>query len=159
MTATVNPEKLNASLRYLDKLGEMNLHQLQETDPEQAKKLEKLSALFLCEDFRNQLAACTDKQTAVRLFAENDFPLTEEEATELNALYYSIAKKLVDNDGELNEEDLEQICGGAILGGIAGGILGGLLGCAVGFIFGGPGTGVVIGIIVGVIVGGFFTDV
>ena len=159
MNMNVNQEKLNASLRYLDKMGEMNLQQLQETDPEQAKKLEKLSALFLNEEFRNQLVACTDKKAAVRLFADYDFPLTEEEATELNALIYGIAKKIVENGGELSEEDLEQVCGGAVLGGIAGGIMGALLGCAIGFIFGGPGVGTVVGLAVGIIIGGFFTDV
>ena len=120
MEKTINQDNLNATLRFLDKQGEAALEQLKHTDPEQGKKLEQLGVLLNNEDFRNQFAACPDKQEAVKLFAENGLALTETDIEVLVAQIYSVARKLLDNDGALSEEDLEQIAGGGWLGGLVG---------------------------------------
>ncbi len=117
-----------------------------------------LGILLSNEDFCKQFVTCPDKQTAVQLFADHCFPLSEEEAAALMAYIKGIAARLIENDGELSEEDLELISGGAVIGGIMGAICGGLLGAAIGSIFGCPGIGAAIGIAIGVAIGGFGTD-
>ena len=39
MSKTINQEKLNASLRMLDKMGEQNLELMKAADPQQAQRL------------------------------------------------------------------------------------------------------------------------
>ena len=68
---SVNQEKLNASLRFLDKMGERNLEQLKATDPAAAQQMEKIGKLFSDMDFDKQLLACTENQAMVKLFAEH----------------------------------------------------------------------------------------
>ena len=128
MSKTINQEKLNASARYLNKLGEANVERLRSTHPEQAQQLEQLSTLFSDQDFCGQFLACPDKQTAVRLFADHGLSLTEEDITGLTIQINALLEKLVANDGELSEDDLEQITGGDWLGGLLGGIGGAILG-------------------------------
>ena len=158
MRKPINQEKLNASLRMLDKMGEQNLELMKVTDPQQAHRLEQLGTLFGNEDFCQQFVSCPDAQTAVTLFADHGFLLSEEEAAALMVYIKDIAARLIENDGELSEEELELISGGAAMGGIMGTICGGLLGFALGFLFGCPGIGAVIGASIGASIGGFSTD-
>ena len=113
MTKMINNENLSASVRMLDKMGEMQLQHMKENDPAAAEQMEKLSNLLSSEDFCKQFAACADNEAAAKLFADNGFALTAEQAEALMAQIKAIAQKLVDNDGELEEEDLEVIAGGA----------------------------------------------
>ena len=142
----------------LDKMGKASLEQLKATDPQQAEKLEQLNSLLKNEDFCQKFVSCPDAQTAVTLFADHGFLLSEEEAAALMVYIKDIAAKLIENDGELSEEELELISGGAAMGGIMGTICGGLLGFALGFLFGCPGIGAVIGASIGASIGGFGTD-
>ena len=113
MTNMINHENLNGSLRMLDKMGEMQLQHMKETDPAAAEQMEKLGNLLSSEDFCKQFAACADNEAAAKLFADNGFAITAEQAEALMAQIKAIGQKLMDNDGELDEEDLEMIAGGA----------------------------------------------
>ena len=135
MNTAINQEHLNASLRFLDKQGEATLEQAKLTNPELAEKLEKLGTLLQNEDFCQQLFACADNQAAVKLFGDNGLVLTEEEVDVLFLQIRTLVKKLLDNNGELSEEDLEQIAGGGWLGaflGVIGGASAGFSAAAIG---------------------------
>ena len=108
----MNSEKLNASVRYLNKVGESNLEKMKVDAPELAQRFEKLGALLSNENFAKQFAACADKEAAAKLFADHDFEITLEEAGDLMTQIKTMAQKLIDNDGELQEEDLELVSGG-----------------------------------------------
>lgn len=112
MNKMINMENMNASLRMLDKMGEMTLHHMKETDPAAAEQLEKLGNLFNNEDFCKQFVACENKETAAKLFADNGFALTMEQVEALMTQLKAIGRKLVDNNGQLTEADLEMIAGG-----------------------------------------------
>ena len=155
----INQEKLNASLRMLDKMGAMNLERLKETDPEQAKKQEKLGILFENEDFCKQYAACTEIPVAVKLFADHGLELTESEVEAMTAQYHAIARRLIENDGELTDEDLDMISGGwSWMGAFLGLVAGASAGAGVGWVFGGPWAGAAVGAIIGIFVGGNALD-
>ena len=96
MSKTINQNNLNATLRMLEKMGQANLERVKSSDPEQAEHLEKLDALFTNEDFCKALFACTDKQEAVKLFADNGVVLTEEAVELLTAQIKSMVQKLMD---------------------------------------------------------------
>ena len=151
MNKMINMENMNASLRMLDKMGEMTLHHMKETDPAAAEQLEKLGNLFNNEDFCKQFVACENKETAAKLFADNGFALTMEQVEALMTQLKAIGRKLVDNDGQLTEADLEMIAGGSTedaLKGIcytSGGVFGISVGTAIC-----PGLGTFIGFILGV---------
>ena len=108
----MNSEKLNASVRYLNKVGESNLEMMKKDAPEVAQRFEQLGALLSNENFAKQFAACADPEAAAKLFADHDFEITLEEVGDLMNLIKALCQKLLDNDGELREEDLEQISGG-----------------------------------------------
>ena len=152
MSKTINQDNLNASLRMLDKMGEANLEQLKRTDPALAERMEQLGALSRNEDFCKQFLSCPDKQAAVRLFADHGLVLTEDEVEMLALQINSLTKKLMENDGTLSEEELEQISGGNLLDGICYGTAGGLAfaaaGAAIGTLFC-PGLGSIIGAVIG----------
>ena len=108
----INQNSLNSSLRFLDKMGQANAEMLKQTDPEQGERMEKLGALLANEDFCQKFISCTTKQEAYKLFADNGSDLTEEEINGLALQIKALTQKLIENDGELSEEDLEQIAGG-----------------------------------------------
>ena len=113
MPNMINRENLSASARMLDKMGEMNLQRMKEADPTAAEQMEKLGNLLSSEDFCKQFAACADNEAAAKLFADNGFAITAEQVEALMTQIKAIGQKLVDNDGELPEEDLEMIAGGS----------------------------------------------
>ena len=155
MNKLINIEKMNASLRMLDKMGEMTLHHMKETDPAAAEQLEKLGNLFNNEDFCKQFVACENKETAAKLFADNGFAITMEQVEALMTQLKAIGQKLVDNDGQLTEVDLEMIAGGEGAGltkGAAEGLMfgsGAVAGACIGSAIC-PGLGTFIGFILGV---------
>ena len=158
MSKTINQDNLNATLRMLDKMGEATLEQLKLTDPQQAERMEQLSALLSSEDFCKEFLACTEKPAAVKLFADNGMEMTEDDIAVLAAQIHAMAQKLVENDGELSEEDLEQIAGGGLFAWIAGigaALSGGMTGAMFGAMFGSviPGIGTAIGAAIGGIIG------
>lgn len=150
MTKNINPENLSASLRMLDKKGEMALQLMKETDPAAAEQMEMLGNLFSSEDFCKQFAACADTETAAKLFADNGFAITAEQAESLMTQIKAIGRKLVDNDGELDDADLVMIAGGSkedALEGIcyaSGGVFGMSVGTAIC-----PGLGSFLGWVIG----------
>ena len=158
MSKTINQENLNSTLRFLEKMGEVQLEQLKVTDPQQAENMEKLGALFTNEEFCQQFLRSANQQEAVQLFADHGFDLTVDQIDRLVLQLNGLMKKLMENDGVLSEEDLEQIAGGA---NTAAGIVGGLSGVPVGFMAGAtagsvicPGIGTLIGAIIGGVLGG-----
>ena len=160
MNATINQEKLNGTLRFLEKQGEMTLEQLRESDPAAAALLEKLAALFKNEEFDRQLMACPDNQAVVKLFGENGFEMTEEEAGAIIAYIKGLVQKLKDGNGELGEEELEMIAGGwSGWGNFFIAIGGTAAGCALvlGLPLGGVGAaiGAAIGAVAGIFIGIF----
>ena len=112
MTKTINQDNLNASIRMLDKMGEANLEQLKLVDEAQAERMEKLGELFKSQSFLDQFIAIPDLPAAHKLFEDNGLPLSQVEMDGLMLQIKTLVKKLLDNDGELSEEDLEQIAGG-----------------------------------------------
>ena len=136
MNKTINQENLNSSLRFLEKQGEISMAQLKEADLQQAEKLEGVAVLFRSEEFCKQFLDCPDKQTAIQLFADNGFSMTEEEVEVMFLLVNTFSQKLLDNDGQLSEEDLEMVAGGSIgmtlFGWVTGGIAGSVVGLTIG---------------------------
>ena len=160
MYQTINQEKLNATLRFLNKMGETNLDQQKSIDPAAAERLEKLGKLLNDEDFCKQFILCSDQQTAVTLFAQHGLALTVEEVEALATQLKAIARKLVENDGILSEEELEQIAGGmstntAIGCGVVGSAVGG---AGIGTLIC-PGIGSLIGALIGAIASGILLGI
>ena len=114
MNEYINQENLNASMRLLSSMSEMGLNQLREIDPEAAKRQEQMNALFEDQDFVNKFMACEEKEAMIQLCAEYGCVMTMEELDALLVQVHGTLKKLVDNDGELTEEDLEQVAGGGM---------------------------------------------
>ena len=161
--ANVNQDNLKASLRFLDKQGEMNIEALKSNGSD-VSKAENLEKLFSDESFVVKLAQSANAQEAKSVFSAYGLELTIEE---VNAISYQCAgciKKLEENNGELSEEDLEKIAGGTtsenvvwfnvtlatatIIGGIGGAAIGSTI-C--------PGLGTLIGAVVGVVAGGLLS--
>lgn len=163
MTKTINQDNLNASVRMLDKIGETNLAQLKLVDAAQAERMEKLGELLKSQSFLDQFIACPDLQAAHKLFEDNGLLLSQEEMDGLMLQIKTFAKKLLDNDGVLSEEDLEQVAGGLSAGAINGGAIGVFFGVAAGFFKGSaigasigsvvPGFGTAVGGVIGAVVG------
>ena len=157
MNNTINQEKLNASIRFLNKKGEACLEQMRLENPEAANYMEKMGNLFKNEEFCLKFYDCKDLQSAVALFVENGVEMTEEGVKALIDYVKAIIKKLRENDGELTEEDLEQVAGGgwggAFLGGLLGFVVGAIVGGIAATIYCGPGFGTLVGIGIGAGVG------
>ena len=161
MTRTINQDNLNASVRMLDKMGDANLEQIKLVDAALGERLEKLGELFKTPSFCDQLIVCPDHQAARKLFEDNGVLLSQEETDAVILQIKTLVHKLVENDGELSEEDLEQISGGWSWEGFFGGIMtGGSGGAAIGAIIGNnvgtctlPGIGSISGAIVGAVIG------
>ena len=148
----MNQEKLNAAVRYLEKMGESNVEQIKANDPELANRFEKLGELLANVEFSKALTSCTDYESAAKLFADKGFEITMEELKALNNQMKYLCEKLVSNDGELGEDDLEMVAGGklgwilACLASAAG--FGASIGSAII-----PGIGTAVGACVGLVVG------
>ena len=112
-TMNINQEKLNASIRYLNKVGDMRVESLREAAPEVSERLERLGELLKNEEFCNQFVTSESKEAAAKLFTDRGFDITDEELTALAAQIRKFTHSLIENGGELSEEDLEQVAGGA----------------------------------------------
>ena len=154
--ANVNQDKLKASLRFLDKQGEMTVETLK-VNGQDVSKAEKLEELFKDEDFVKELAPTSNAAEAQAVFAAHGLELTAEEVKGISQQCAGCIKKLEENDGELSENDLEQICGGASGSDIAGSMTGAGIAFAIGGALIGniicPGIGTAIGAVIGGIVG------
>ena len=154
--ANVNQEKLRASLRFLDKQGEMTVEMLK-ANGQDVSKAEKLEELFKDEDFVKELAPTSNAAEAQAVFAAHGLELTAEEVKGISQQCAGCIKKLEENDGELSESDLEQICGGAsvagnlVQGAMYGAYGGAFLACVLTPIF--PGIGTFVGYFVGELIG------
>ena len=155
MAMTINGTNLKASLRSMDKLGERNLELLRESDPAQAARAEHMNEVFGDTEFMAQFFACDEKEDMIKLCEERGISMTMEELDEILGAIADTYNKLVANDGELSDEELEQVAGGlssfwgGLLGGVIGAIAGAVIGAAVGFLVAGP-AGVGEGIFYGV---------
>ena len=107
MNKAINQDSLNASLRFLDKIGQANAEQLKQTDPAHSEQMEKLGSLFTNEEFCQQFLRSANQQEAVQLFADHGFDLTVDQIDRLVLQLNGLMKKLMENDGVLSEEDLE----------------------------------------------------
>ena len=154
--ANVNQDKLKASLRFLDKQGEMTVEMLK-ANGHDVSKAEKLEELFKNEDFVKELAPTSSAAEAQGVFAAHGLELTPEEVKAISQQCAGCIKKLEENDGELSEEDLEQISGGAFSGNpdnlIAGFTAGGAIIGAMAGTFVCPGLGTLIGTVAGGFIG------
>ncbi len=175
MTITINQDNLNASIRMLDKLGEAKIEHIKLVDEAQGERMEKLGELLSSQSFLDQFIALPDFQTAHKLFEDHGVLLSQEELDGWMLQIKALVKKLLENDGELSEEDLEHVSGGlsdAVVGiGAAGAAVGAGVGILVGSGFGsvipvlGTTVGAVVGAAVGTVVGavvggliGWFVD-
>lgn len=169
MDKEMNLEALNANLRMVDKQGEMNLEKLRWEDSAVAEKIEKMGELLKDEQFAKTFLAVDSAEEAVALFAGRGVEISEDEVGALAKQIATLSQKLVQNGGELDEDDLERIVGGAwsgedavtgagvglLVGGVIGGIICPGLGSIVGIV-GGAGIGTAIGGVVSSI-GKFFS--
>ena len=156
----MNQEKLNASVRYLNKTGEANLEKLKAANHEEAERFAKLGELLSNESFAKQFVACADKEAAAKLFADHDFAITMEELEDLIVQIKTLRQQLLNNDGELSEDALEMVAGGFNWKGFLEGlfvsyttVLGTLIGTAIC-----PGAGTVVGAAAGALVGGLILE-
>ena len=152
----INQEKLNGSIRYLNKMGDMTVESLREAAPEVSERLERLGELLKDEEFCKQFLTSESKASAAKLFADRGFDITDEELTALATRTRDLVCQLIENGGELSEEDLEQVAGGVTWDDVTkmsltvsgvGGLLGTMVAPGLGTIMGiglGAATGVVI---------------
>ena len=75
---------------------------------------EQLQEFFSCEELSTELLECHTADEAKNVIYENGVDITDEEMDVLRE-YLS---KFVENDGQLSEEDLEQVSGGWSVAGI-----------------------------------------
>ena len=129
----INQEKLNGSIRYLNKMGDRAAESLREAVPEVSERLEHLGELLKDEEFCNQFVTSESKEAAAKMFTDRGFDITDEELTALATRTRELVNHLIENDGELSEEELERVAGGGvgdtftvaemIAGALAGGVL------------------------------------
>ena len=154
--ANVNQEKLKASLRFLDKQGEMTIEALK-SNGHDTSKAEKLEDLFKDTAFVKELAPTASPAEAQAVFAAHGLELTIEEIKGISQQCAGCIKKLEENDGELSEEDLEQISGGSFRNAfnhaVAGAAIGAVIGCIAGSVIC-PGIGSIIGAAAGAVIAG-----
>ena len=112
-TMNINQEKLNASIRYLNKMGDRTVESLREAAPEVSERLEHLGELLKDEEFCNQFVTSESKEAAAKMFTDRGFDITDEELTALATRTRDLVYQLMENGGELNEEELERVAGGA----------------------------------------------
>lgn len=136
MPENVDGEKLKASIRMLEKKSNAMLEEAQfigEIDP----IIEKAIQLIKDEAFKEKFLLCENSQSIQKLFEENGAPLLMEDVEDIvNAVGLTVIKT-VENNGELSDEELEQISGGwgwfknlaksakgALIGAVSGVVLG-----------------------------------
>lgn len=157
MAKEMNKEALNASLRMIDKYGERNIELLRQQDAAAAEKMEKVGELLKDEAFIAAFLAADSAEEAAALFVGRGVEMGAEETTQLAKQIVSLSNKLLENDGELTEEELEQIAGGwnwaafgvGLAGGAAVGAMFGSMVGPVGTAVGAVVTGVVVGVLSG----------
>ena len=106
----VNQENLKASARMLEKRKDMILEQanMEELD-EQSRKIIELES---DETFTKELMNCGSAEKVQALFKENGVNLSMEQVNDLLKSVGELILKLDQNDGELTDDELEQISGG-----------------------------------------------
>ena len=152
----INQEKLNGSIRYLNKMGDITVESLREAALEVSERLERLGDLLKDEEFCNQFVISESKEAAAKMFIDRGFDITDEELTALATRTRDLVNHLIENGGELSEEELERVAGGASditwreVGEAAawGGMLGGVIGSITY-----PGIGTLVGAGIGALVG------
>ena len=155
----INQEKLNGSIRYLNKMGDMAVESLREAAPEVSERLERLGELLKDKEFCNQFVTSESKEAAVKLFTDRGFDITDEELKALATRTRDLVHQLIENDGELSEEELERVAGGkgdTFTMADAGKLIAGVaaVGAVIGT-FGNPGMGTLAGAAIGAL-GGVF---
>ena len=124
--ANVNRDNLKASLRMLEKRKEMILEQAKTQDiDEQSQRIIELES---DEAFMKKLMNCDSAEKVQTLFKENGVDLSMEQVNDLLKGIGELLIQLGNNDGELTEDELEQIAGGWSWKGF---VTGALLGVAV----------------------------
>ena len=105
MKKEMNMDSLQANLRMLNKKSEMAFEQAKavgKTTPEQ----EKADALLNDEAFLEKFLAAETAEEAQDLFRENGLEISLEELNGLAKYIAEVSKKLIDNGGEISEEEL-----------------------------------------------------
>ena len=132
--SNANQDKLKASARMLEKRKEIMLEQAK-TD-ELDKTSEKIVTLFEEPNFQKKLFDCGSVNEIKMLCSENELDLTEDMITEMLKSAGELLLSIEKNDGELTEDELEQIAGGWSLKGFLVGFAAGALIVATGLIYG-----------------------
>ena len=108
--ANVNRDNLKASLRMLEKRKEMILEQAKTQDiDEQSQRIIELES---DEAFMKKLMNCDSAEKVQALFKENGADIAMEQVNDLLKGIGELLIQLGNNDGELTEDELEQIAGG-----------------------------------------------
>lgn len=106
----VNQEKLDATKRMIEKQNQIVLEnaRMNGTDSE----LEKLLTIINDKEFPDKLSACDSMEKLRKLFADGGLELSDEQIREMFQGVADCFEKIKKNDGELTEEELEEIAGG-----------------------------------------------
>lgn len=127
--ANVNRENLKASARMLEKRKDMILEQasMEKLDEQSLKIME----LENDTEFTGKLMNCDSAEKVQALYKENGVELSIEQVNDLLKSVGELILKLDQNDGELTDDELEQISGGWSWLGALKGIGAGLAAAAV----------------------------
>ena len=121
--ANVNQENLKASVRMLEKRKDMMVEQMKNDNIDDKSK--KMLELIEDKAFINELMQCGNVESIQDLYKKNGFDISAEQVNDLLKCVGELIINLDKNDGELTEEELENIAGGWSWGGFFGGLVAG----------------------------------
>ena len=120
----VHQDNLKASLRMLEKRKDMMLEQAKTQDlDEQSQRIIELEN---DEAFTKKLMNCDSAEKVQALFKENGVDFSMEQVNDLLKGIAELLIQLGNNDGELTEDELEQIAGGWNWRGFISGVITGV---------------------------------
>ena len=115
-------ENMKNTAYMLEKRSAMLMEQAR-TEGEVPASVEKFMELLHTETFNKELMNCTSAEAVKELLDRNGVDFTMEEIDAILITVGNTLIKLEENDGELTEEDLEQVAGGWSWGGFFKGLL------------------------------------
>ena len=119
-------ENMKNTAHMLEKRGEMMLEQAR-MEGEVPADVEKFLDLLHDEAFRADFMNCASAEAVKELLDRNGIPFTMEDIDAMLIAIGTTLQKLDENNGELSEEDLEQIAGGWTWGGFLNGLIMGVV--------------------------------
>lgn len=119
-------ENMKNTAHMLEKRSAMMLEQARQ-EGEIPADVEKFLDLLHNEAFRADFMNCASAEAVKELLDRNGIPFTMEDVDAMLMAMGTTLQKLDENNGELTEEDLEQIAGGWSWGGFLNGLIMGVV--------------------------------